>query len=99
MRRGHDSIRLHEDEHFHSGPPPEITIIVVGTEYEWSKPEITYDEVVTLFDPAYPQHPEINYSVKYKHGPAHKPEGILSRGASVKVKEGMAFSVSPTGKS
>ncbi len=99
VRRSHDRIHLSEDEHFHSGPPPEITIIVMGTEYEWLKPDITYAEVVTLFDPAYPQHPEVTYSVKYKHGPAHKPESVLVPGASVKVKERMVFSVSPTGKS
>ncbi len=38
--------------------------------------------------PDYPQHPEITYSVKYKHGPGHKPEGTLSPGGEVMVKEG-----------
>jgi SET domain-containing protein len=90
---------LTEDEHFHSGPPREITIIVNGTPHQWSKCEITYAEVVTLDVPDYPQHPEITYSVTYKKGPAHKPEGILLPGGSVKVKDGMVFNVSPTGQS
>lgn len=77
----------------------EVTIIVEGTPYEWPKSEITYAEVATLFDPNYPQHPEITYSITYKKGVGHKPEGILSPGASVKVKERMEFHVSSTGQS
>ena len=76
-----------------------VTIIVEGTPHEWPKGEITYAELVTLEDPTYPQHPEPIYLVKYKNGHGNKPEGILSPGASVKVIEGMIFSVSPTGQS
>ena len=75
------------------------TLIVEGTPHEWPKGKITYDEVVTLEVPDYPQHPDITYSVKYKRGHGNKPEGILAPGASVKVKEGMIFNVSETGKS
>jgi hypothetical protein len=76
-----------------------VTIYVEGTPHEWPKDLITYAEVVTLEVPDYPQHTDINYSVKYKNGHGEKPEGILSPGASVKVKDGMRFSVSPTGQS
>ena len=76
-----------------------VTIIVEGTPHEWIKGEITYAAVVTLEVPDYSQHPEITYSVKYKNGHGSKPEGVLSPGASVKVKEGMIFSVSETGQS
>lgn len=77
-----------------------VTIIVEGKPHEWPKgSDISYAEVVTLEVPDYPQHPEITYSVKYKNGHGNKPEGILSPGASVKVKEGMVFSVSETGQS
>ena len=76
-----------------------VTIIVEGAPHEWPKIEIKYEEVVTLEVPDYVQHPEITYSVKYKRGHGDKPEGILSPGGSVKVKEGMVFSVSPTGQS
>jgi hypothetical protein len=96
---GPETAHLKHDEHFHSGEPRAITIIVDGTPDEWTKPSITYAEVVTLFDPTFPQHPETTYSVKYKHGPAHKPEGILSPGGSVKVKDRMEFNVSSTGQS
>lgn len=76
-----------------------VTIIVNGTPHEWPKDEITYAEVVTLEVPDYAQHPEITYSVKYKNGHGHKPEGILAPGESVKAKDGMIFSVSETGQS
>jgi hypothetical protein len=76
-----------------------VTIIVNGTPHKWPKTEITYAEVVTLEVPDYAQHPEITYSVKYKNGHGDKPEGVLSPGGSVKVKEGMIFSVSESGQS
>ena len=76
-----------------------VAIIVEGTPHEWPKGKITHIEVVTLEVSSYPEHPEITYSVKYKNGHGSKPEGILAYGASVKVKEGMIFSVSETGQS
>ena len=77
-----------------------VTIVVDGTPHEVPKNEtITYAEVVTLAYPDYPQHPEITYSVTYTRGHGDKPEGILPPGGSVKVKEGMAFSVNRTGQS
>jgi hypothetical protein len=66
-----------------------VTIVVEGTAHEWPKREITYDEVVTLEVPDYPQHPEITYSVKYKNGHGNKPEGTLAKGESVRVKDRM----------
>lgn len=77
-----------------------VTIIVEGTPHEWPKNEdISYEQVIRLEVPDYDKHPEITYSVTYKRGHGNKPEGILSPGASVKVKEGMVFSVSETGQS
>jgi hypothetical protein len=78
-----------------------VTIIVEGTPHEWPKDEvISYAQVVTLEVPTYPQqNPKLLYSVKYKHGPSHNPHGILAPNESVKVKEGMTFSVSETGES
>lgn len=80
-------------------PNKTVTIVVEGTEHEWLKGDISYEEVVTLEVPDYAQHPEITYSVRYKRGQGNKPEGTLAPGASVKVKEGMIFSVSETGQS
>lgn len=102
-----EPIEDHEQVRFVDGPvfitrptkPHEVMIIVEGTPHRWLKPSISYAEVVTLFDPNYPQHPEITYSVTFKKGPNHKPEGILSPGASTKVKDQMVFHVCATGQS
>ena len=76
-----------------------VTIYVEGTPHEWPKTVISYAEVVTLEVPDYAQHPEITYKVTYKNGHGDKPEGILSPGVTVKVKDGMRFNVSETGQS
>lgn len=77
-----------------------VTIYVEGTPHEWGRDEITYGQVVTLEVPDFAQHPEITYSVKYTRGPASNPEGMLNPGGRpVSVKDGMVFSVSPTGQS
>ena len=77
-----------------------VTIVINGTPHEVPKKEtITYAEAVTLAYPEYPQHPEVTYSVTYTRGHGDKPEGILSPGGSIKVKEGMAFRVDRTGQS
>ena len=76
-----------------------FTIVVEGTEQKWHKDDITYAEVVTLEVPDYAQHPEITYSVRYRNGHGHKPEGILPPGHSVEVKEGRILYVSETGQS
>jgi hypothetical protein len=79
--------------------PKTVTIVVEGTPHPWPKDDITYAQVVTLEVPDYPAHPEITYSVAYKRGHGEKPEGVLSPGGSVRVKDGMVFNVSPTGQS
>lgn len=80
--------------------PKLVQIIVEGTPHQVPKnDEITYAEVVTLEVPDYPQHSEITYSVTYRRGHGSKPEGVLPPGGSVKIKEGMIFSVSETGQS
>lgn len=99
VENGPQTVQLHEGDHFHSGQRKNVTIIVSGTPHEWSKPRIDYVEVVTLFDPAYPQHPDWTYSVTYKNGPSQNPDGILTFNHSVKVKEGMVFNVKCTGQS
>lgn len=76
-----------------------FTIIVNGAEHSWSEDTISHAQVVTLDVPDYEQHPEVVYSVKYTRGHGNKPEGILAPGASVKVKDGMVFSVQDTGQS
>lgn len=76
-----------------------VTIIVNGTPFEVEKEEMDYNEIVTLAFPDFPLHPERLYSVTYKKGHGEKPEGILSPGGSVKVKNDMTFNVKHTGQS
>lgn len=77
-----------------------VTIIVEATPHQWPKGEdISYAQVVTLEFPDFPQHPERTYSVTYRKGEGKKHEGVLSPGASVKVKDGMEFNVTDTGQS
>ncbi len=95
--RGPHEIHLKVNEHFYAGE--EWTIFVEGTPHEWPKAKITYAEVVTLFDPQYPEHTQMIYSVTWDRGPDRKPEGILAPGASTKIRNGMVFNVSPTGES
>lgn len=76
-----------------------VTIIVEGTPHEWPKDEITYAEVVTFEFSDFAQHPEITYTVTYERGHGNKPEGVLAKGASVKVKDGMIFHVTDSGQS
>lgn len=97
-----DEVRLSNDgvEKLKTRPAQfTVTIIVEGTAHKWHNKKISYTEVVTLEVPDYAQHPEVTYSVKYTNGPNHHPEGTLVKGESVKVKDGMIFSVSETGQS
>ena len=76
-----------------------ITIVIYGTPFEVEKEEITYADLVTLAYPDFPQHPETTYTVTYKRGQGNKPEGTLSSGGTVKLKDRMVFNVSRTGQS
>ncbi len=76
-----------------------ITIVIDGTPFEVEKEEITYADLVTLAYPDFPQHPETTYTVTYKRGQGNKPEGTLSSGGTVKLKDRMVFNVSRTGQS
>lgn len=77
-----------------------VTIYVEGNPHEWPKNEdISYDQVVKLEVPTYTPGSNITYSVKWTKGNGNKPEGILVPGASVKVKDGIRFTVSETGQS
>lgn len=87
-------------EHFYTVPIGyKVTIYINSTPFEFTKNRITYEEVVSLAFPDFPQHPERTYSVTYKNGQSGKPEGILSPGASIKVKDGIQFKVKHTGQS
>jgi hypothetical protein len=61
--------------------------------------EISFREVVALAYDNPPSGPNIVFTVTYQRGHGNKPEGDLTEGGTVKVKEGMSFIVSFTDKS
>jgi multiubiquitin len=75
------------------------TIIVNGRPREFTGKEITYDQVVRLAYENPPYGENTIFTVTYKRGDNHKPEGSLVAGDSVKVKDGMVFNVVATDKS
>lgn len=77
-----------------------VTIYVESTPHQWPKnDDISYAQVVRLEVPGYTPESPITYSVKWTKGNGNKPEGVLAPGASIKVKDGIRFTVSETGQS
>ena len=83
----------------HSAPGQHFKIIVNGREKIVTQHELSYVAVVRLAFES-PQFDEnVVYTVTYKRGPDHKPEGTMVDGDTVKVKPGMIFNVTRTDKS
>jgi hypothetical protein len=77
----------------------ETTIIVNGREKIVTTKELSFSEIVALaFDPP-PTGQNIVFTITYRRGHGNKPEGSLTEGETVKVKEGMIFNVTATDKS
>lgn len=87
---GHD----HDDSHDHK-----YNIVVNGRAKVWHSDQISFDQIVTLAYPVPPYGENTLFSVTYRKGHGHKPEGILAAGETVRVKEGMIFDVTATDKS
>lgn len=99
IENGPEPVHLKEDEHLHSGPPKAFTIIVNGRKKEVSTKTLSFDQVVALaFNPV-PVGPNVQFSVTYRKGPHKNPEGTLTEGQTVRIKDGMIFDVSETNKS
>ena len=81
------------------GQDKHYTVVVNGRQKVVTKKELSFAEVVALaFDPV-PIGPNIVFTVTYRRGEGNKPEGSLTEGETVKVKEGMIFNVTATDKS
>lgn len=99
IENGPETVHLREDEHFHSGPPKEFTIIINGRKKEVSTKTLSFDQIVALaFNPV-PVGPNVMFTITYRKGPHQNPEGTLTEGATVKIKDGMIFDVTETNKS
>lgn len=91
-----DKDRLDKDT---GKPKKEHTIIVNGREKVVTTKELTFDEVVALAFDNPPSGPYICFTITYRRGHGNKPEGTLTDGETVKVKDGMIFNVTATDKS
>ncbi|WP_437851527.1 multiubiquitin domain-containing protein [Sorangium sp. So ce363] len=80
------------------GHEASFNIIVNGRSRVVTGKELTFGQVVAL-DPDLPKGANVIYTVTYKRGQGNKPEGTLTDGESVKLKEGMIFNVTATDKS
>jgi hypothetical protein len=85
-------------EHFVS-KKIEICIIVNGREKEWHEKTISYIEVVKLAFPNYDGNTNILYTVTYSGGPKQNPEGTMTIGDSIFVKNKTVFNVTATNRS
>jgi len=73
-------------------------VIVNGRPRVVATKELSFLEVVALADNL-PSGENVVYTVTYRRGHGNKPDGTLTEGRSVKVKEGMIFNVRATDKS
>ncbi len=76
-----------------------LTIYVNGEEHQVPKGKISHEAVVLLAFPDAAEHPEINYTVKYKPNEHAEASHILPPGDKVEVHQGMVFSVRDAGQS
>ena len=75
----------------------QFAIIVNGRKKDVQEEQISFDQVVIL---AFGQmKPNTAYTVTYKDGPKENPQGSMSAGDKVDVKNGMIFNVTESDKS
>ena len=99
---------MKQDQHKGRGPDKDnpsnglghqVTIVVNTREKIWTEKEITFEQVLALaFDPI-PTGDNWSFTVGYRRGQGNKPEGSLTAGDSVRVKDGMIFNATATDKS
>lgn len=87
-------------ERFHTRPAQvNVTIFVNTRPTPWTKKRIKFEEVVLIAYPVPPPGKDIVYTVGYFDGPPKHPEGSLTQGKSVRVRDQMVFDVKFTDKS
>lgn len=97
-----------KDKHdHHHGPHPDrhpehekkVVIYVNGRPFEWKKPTISFEEVITLAFGSFNPAPHIAYTVSYFDGPMDFREGKLTKGHSIPVKDGEKINADRTDRS
>lgn len=82
------------------GPKKKTVTITIDTkDFELPKGKITYNRVVELAYPDFASFPNATYSILYERGAHANPQGVLSKGGSVEIVDGMRFRVKRTGES
>ena len=77
----------------------EICIIVNTRQKTVTVRRLTFEKLIAIAFPNPPSGPNICFTVTYRNGPRHRPEGSLVEGDKIRVKKGMIFNVSSTDKS
>jgi hypothetical protein len=80
-------------------PKNTTTIVINGRQKTVTAKELTFEQIVALAFDTQPNGENVEITVTYTRGHGDKPEGSLTNGRTVKVKEGMIFNVSATNRS
>jgi hypothetical protein len=76
-----------------------VTINIGGVNIIWTKPKISFEEVIIEAYGTYSDSPTMVYTVAYEDGPKQNPEGSMLKGAIVFVKDKMIFHATATDRS
>lgn len=92
----HDELdnAAHENNRHHA-----ITVVINARERTITAKELTFEQLVALAFPTAPTGENVLFTITFRRGHGHKPEGSLLTGETVKTKDGMVFVVSATDKS
>lgn len=76
-----------------------VIINIGGVNIIWTKPKISFEEVIVEAYGNYSDSPTMVYTVAYEDGPKQNPEGSMIKGAIVFVKDKMIFHATATDRS
>lgn len=79
-----------------------ITIIVNGREHVLEDKRISYEEIIQLVFGKFDDMPNVAYTIAYSNnnsGQGKGNNGVLVKGDSIKIHEGVIFNVTRTDKS
>lgn len=77
----------------------EFIIFVNAEEKKWHDKTISFEQVAELAFGKYENDEAITYTITYKKGIDKKPEGSLTKGQSVHVKDKMRFNATRANRS
>ena len=77
----------------------EFIIFVNAEEKKWHERTISFEQLAALAFGSYENSEAITYTITYKKGIDKKPEGSLTKGQSVQVKDKMRFNVTRANQS